>query len=544
MRWLILLLLPVLACAEIHFLTPSGSIQTAIDSAQVGDTLVLEEGVYTETFLPRGKDLTIASRFLLDGDTAHIQNTFIQPDLQRPDTGSVCIYGSGETLESRLIGLRFRYGSGTRIMALGEVDYAGGVILVHDSSALSVESCILELSSSCFGGGLATVGTSASFPTALQLIKTTIRDCYSSRYGGGIFARYCSLRVAHSELEFNTSDWIAAGDIVDSHVSIESTRVCDNYGQMGGLFCGWSTGIISQCSFEDNATDSTYLHSAAHLELIRFYGTLEHCVFLPNRGGHKSFYISDTHRFQCVNNLFVGNSSAIDYGTLFLERYNGDVAFNVFLDNETGYGGTLVSNRSEEALIHNNVFRGNRVVEIGNYGSAIQIQGLAPLIWENLFEGNLGAAVALTGGQPFFVENNWWGDASGPFHPTLNPQGHGDTLLQENASFVPWLTDLPDTVSSVESRRPEWSPATWRIHAVYPNPFNSNFRVSISGIVMGDFRLTLHNLLGQQVAVIHEGFPVPAEILFAAPPNLAAGIYFLHACSREHSESRKLIFLK
>lgn len=544
MRWLILLLLPLLARAEIHYVTPSGSIQTAIDLAQVGDTLVLEEGAYTETFLPRGKDLTITSRFLLDGDSAHIRNTFLQPDFLRPDTGSVCIYGSGETLESRLIGLRLRNGTGTRISALGETDFAGGAVLVHDLSALSMEFCIIELSSSHFGGGLATVGRSASLPAALQLIGTTIRDCYSSRYGGGVFALYCSLRVAHCELEFNTSGWMAAGNIAHSHAVIESTRVSENYGQMGGLFSGWSTGRITGCLFEGNATDSTYIHSPAHLELVRFYGALEHCIFLPNRGGHKSVYISDTRGFQCINNLFVGNSSAIDYGTLYLERYDGDVAFNVFLDNETGYGGTLVSNRSEDALIHHNVFRGNRVVETGNYGSAIQIQGLAPLIWDNLFEGNSGAAVALTGGQPFFVENNWWGDATGPYHPGLNPGGLGDTLLQDNASFIPWLTLPPDTASSVETRRPDWNPATWHIHEVYPNPFNSNLRISISGIVAGDFHLTLHNLLGQQVALIHDGILPTAEISFFAPPDLAAGIYFLHARSREHSESRKLVFLK
>lgn len=34
---------------------------------------------------------------------------------------------------------------------------------------------------------------------------------------------------------------------------------------------------------------------------------------------------------------------------------------------------------------------------------------------------------------------NWWGDASGPYHPTLNPDGKGDNV-SSNVIFIPWLT--------------------------------------------------------------------------------------------------------
>ena len=35
--------------------------------------------------------------------------------------------------------------------------------------------------------------------------------------------------------------------------------------------------------------------------------------------------------------------------------------------------------------------------------------------------------------------NNWWGDASGPYHAILNPDGSGD-VVSDNVDFVPWLT--------------------------------------------------------------------------------------------------------
>lgn len=38
------------------------------------------------------------------------------------------------------------------------------------------------------------------------------------------------------------------------------------------------------------------------------------------------------------------------------------------------------------------------------------------------------------------AENNYWGDASGPYHPTGNPDGLGDAV-SDCVDFIPWLTE-------------------------------------------------------------------------------------------------------
>ncbi len=43
---------------------------------------------------------------------------------------------------------------------------------------------------------------------------------------------------------------------------------------------------------------------------------------------------------------------------------------------------------------------------------------------------------------PIMAEDNWWGDASGPYHATLNPSGLGDSV-SDNVDFDPWLTSPP-----------------------------------------------------------------------------------------------------
>ena len=40
------------------------------------------------------------------------------------------------------------------------------------------------------------------------------------------------------------------------------------------------------------------------------------------------------------------------------------------------------------------------------------------------------------------AQNNYWGDASGPYHETLNPEGLGDDVT-DNVDFTPWLTTEP-----------------------------------------------------------------------------------------------------
>ncbi|MCK4306474.1 MAG: right-handed parallel beta-helix repeat-containing protein, partial [Candidatus Eisenbacteria sp.] len=46
-------------------------------------------------------------------------------------------------------------------------------------------------------------------------------------------------------------------------------------------------------------------------------------------------------------------------------------------------------------------------------------------------------AVSITSG-PLDATLNWWGDASGPYHPTTNPGGTGDEV-SDNVGYSPWL---------------------------------------------------------------------------------------------------------
>ena len=53
------------------------TIQSAITASQIGDTVLVQDGEYYENLTIRGHGLTLASLFIIDGDTLHIYNTQI-----------------------------------------------------------------------------------------------------------------------------------------------------------------------------------------------------------------------------------------------------------------------------------------------------------------------------------------------------------------------------------------------------------------------------------------------------------------------------------
>ena len=56
-----------------------------------------------------------------------------------------------------------------------------------------------------------------------------------------------------------------------------------------------------------------------------------------------------------------------------------------------------------------------------------------------------GLAVVNQGAGIVNAENNWWGDPSGPYYPTLNPSGKGGQV-GDNIDFDPWATSTPPCV--------------------------------------------------------------------------------------------------
>lgn len=137
------------------------------------------------------------------------------------------------------------------------------------------------------------------------------------------------------------------------------------------------------------------------------------------------------------------NNTATDGATgVSLSATTDDVEIVLEKNSFRGSSGTNVRaqfNQSLNAVFQCNSFSG------GAYGLQIKstdptLDGSRILISGNSFQSHKN--YGLTGDVGFDARNNWWGDASGPYHPEQNGAGTGDAV-GVNLTFSPWLNAKP-----------------------------------------------------------------------------------------------------
>jgi hypothetical protein len=137
---------------------------------------------------------------------------------------------------------------------------------------------------------------------------------------------------------------------------------------------------------------------------------------------------------------------------------------------------------------------------------------------------------------------NWWGDSTGPYHASINPEGHGDEI-RGNVNFIPWLTDTLFTEDSDE--RPAL-PTEYSL-SVYPNPFNSTawLKLVVPEVVI--VRIELFNTLGRRVREVFSGSVAYEKTVSFEAGDLASGVYFARVTDTIYNRpliSTKLVLLR
>ncbi len=214
------------------------------------------------------------------------------------------------------------------------------------------------------------------------------------------------------------------------------------------------------------------------------------------------------------------------------------IADNVF----TGNSGTVGSNDLflyySKALIYNNRFER----DTANGLPAVRMDtawtwwlGDSVLLRDNLFSDCGYAAFGCT-----FMDarHNWWGDATGPYHESLNSHATGDTIVG-SLQFIPWYVDT--SFAAVRERR-SLLPNDLQL-SVFPNPFNSIVSIELAfSPKTGPVELAIYDLLGR--AVMRKSFsasPVHFEWDAAA---FGSGTYYVEARTDAFHHVRRMALLK
>ncbi len=538
------------------------NLQEALDESNANDTIVCRTGAYQGPFFIWARNITIASEFVLSHDPAHIASCIIRPSVGSPDNRCFDTQPADSTdTVLRMVGLTLALG---RAITVGD-DKGGGINLRNRTA--DFQDCVFKSCLAGYGGAI------YADSCLLTLTRCFMPSNDALHRGGVICASNSLVQIVDSDigpesyLMPNPSFREAEIELDRSSITLSGTRIHD----FGNTAEGWAylfrtfggpvryvnlqacliennifsrfleentplgprDFMLDSCEFSENGLPFGLWHSDFN---DRFGTTMvTRCVFESNivppntAGGPILFFGSSTARFVCEQNYFHNN-------------YGGSTACIGIRDESNPL----------EGRVQRNFFSANSSWGLPRLGShTIFIEDVGEGVLEyNAFQGNIGMAVLTDtfASSASYALHNFWGDSTGPYEATRNPGGLGDTT---NAATIydEWLQsadEIPDTslFPNPVSDSPLPISSDWQLGTIYPNPFNSEFGIELDGMTGADFEVRLYDLLGREVALIHSGRTLRGTLSYAAPANLAAGIYFISAHDRFYSETKKVLYLK
>jgi len=446
----------IFASAQIiHVPADQPTIQAGIIAASTGDTVLVAEGTYFENISFYGKAITVASNFIVDGDTNHINNTIIDGSQPvNPDFASVVSFTTGEDTTSIISGFTITGGTGL-LDATIPARLGGGIVCINAGAKIIHNKIIaneVDHQSAAFGAGICCTMYVQSKWIVIE--HNVIAD--NSNHAVDVIAQGGGIYIGE-----NTGDNIELRARV-SHNTIENNSCyCDQYrADGGGIKIEGSDGVNSILYFNDNLVKNNYIRGTstrgAGLCGISAGADITNNVFTDN-------YIDETsvqfrgaaicfkypyHRVNIINNQISNNSVPLNYSDCFgavsmMDGYETPVIvdMNLFTNNVGYWGGGFYSRRCYNLIISNNVFTDNLAYKGGALASKHNSTDTLnrPLIVNNTFTGNTannaGGAIRFYGesGVPVIFNCIFWENQA--------PLGK-DILNESNLDMVISYSDI------------------------------------------------------------------------------------------------------
>jgi len=492
-------------------------IQLALDSVSVDDTVMVERGLYEEILTAPSVPFVFLGEFVPDS-TGMPRPLVDASAIPGPDSTAVLTLPLG--CVARIDGMSFK--NENRI----------GIELWSDSLFLS--NCVVE--STSFGIDQRRFDVSALIDIRDSRFSQCTEMCILSVRGNYLRLSRCDfIGGTEANIYSLVAAWYA--DIDSCVFACPSERTC---------LTTSGTSSVRHCAFGPcTAPAFTYC--------VRLVGDSVECLnnrFVDCASGWHSLVVSSPipEGIEVRGNSFLSCRSRSDLtvcegalGIGVAQDENGDgplIESNVFA-NCSGHDGAddimppinspvrLRSNR----FVHDSL---NGLPSIGGSGSPWQSTPVT--LRNNTFEE---CGYALDGSAETDARENWWGDASGPYHETLNPTGLGDTITGP-VQFIPWLTDTTQSISDYRATMPD----DFALIA-YPNPFNPLTKLTFSLERTAHVDLTIFDVTGRQVAnLIDDNLPEGKHEVFFNGASLASAVYFARLATPSRSITSRIVLIK
>jgi len=266
----------------IHVPGDQPTIQAGIDDAINGDTILVAPGTYFENINFNGKNIVVASHYVLDKELTFINSTIIDgSQAQYADTASCIRIVSGEDSTAVLQGFTIKQGSGTHWVDPQFPNWtwhSGGGIFIFESSPTIKNNYIIDNHvddntgvDGASGGGILTYGGN-------PVVINNIINNNTALYGAGVVVDYSGCVFKNNIVAQNSGgqDYGGGGFWTigngDEPIIIENNTIVDNESELkGGAMYLWSTQLTARNNILWNNTQATggqiYLREGASAEI-------------------------------------------------------------------------------------------------------------------------------------------------------------------------------------------------------------------------------------------------------------------------------------
>ena len=524
----------------IHVPQDQPTIQAGINASANGDTVLVAENTYYENINFNAKWITVASHYIMDGDTTHINNTIIDGSRpSHPDSGSVVSFTSGfEDTNSVLTGFTITGGTGTKISGNQYSDKDGGGILIRYSGAKIVKNKIINnhitADGDVYAGGSAIAATN---DFGDLIVKDNIIRNNSATVNGSAQAfatvgvnskNTCIVEnnyIHNNELKAPNSSAFAAGLFIDGWDNqvgtyiIRNNTIRDN--KINASDGGGGGVVIQNCKplFYNNIISGNAAASwgGGGLWIVHFRLSKEALAPQPH----------------IMNNTIVNNSATGPGGGILIQGAESYAYLinNIVWGNSGSPMAQIRPSGGADIQIRYSIVQGNYSGE-GNFNInpmlvADSLTNESPAIGRGTVEYDFGEGIVLH--CPLSGING----RERPF-----PQGSGPDVgaWESNLEFPTGIDAATDAELSKH----------FTLQQNYPNPFNPTTIIAYDLPRPGNVKLTVHNALGQQVAeLVHKNQQAGSHTVTFDAEHLPTGIYVYHLqINGEYSIKKKMMLLK
>jgi parallel beta-helix repeat protein len=406
-------------------------IQDCLDSCATGDTVLVGPGVYYENIVWSGmEEIALVSEFgpdttIIDGDS----------------TGRVIDISTGVGPATLISGFTIRNGY------LTDTTDCGAGICCENSSPTIVDNLITgnRVNGCGSGGGIACLGNASPAITG-NIVTDNGGGVHDGVSGGGIACADSSAPVIANNTITGNYVTVSGGGIYcrnNSMPTITNNVIADN--ATGACMCGWIGGGIA-CDYgsapviTDNTITGNYANHGGGIG----YANSEPIITGNDITGNTGYCGGGIYCHQSsatISNNIISNDTADWHGGgIYCYECSPTITGNTVSENvipSTGVGGGIVCDGSSPMI--------NGCIISGNNGDGIYCQpdfwGFIsnPVICRNDICDNFGFGVCnIDTTLIVSADSNWWGNATGPYHPIENPGGSGDSV-SDYVDFDPWL---------------------------------------------------------------------------------------------------------